>query len=381
MAEIVRDVVYPKKVWPPGFAEPVDLAPLVPFLKKRQEEFLAAGLPIPYVWRHDDQAVPGQLAKLLQGDGRLSLGWVKTAEVDDAGILVNRLEVPSDEDCERVKANRHVSPWIKWNWRDGSGKVWEGPSILHVAVAPRPVQIPTRPVPLSHDAHADLWLALGDYERGESMATEETPPVETPKETKEEKKEGYQDAELKDVLEGLAESGLPLPDTTSKKDFFDNLRAALKIRKAMNGGGSSTSAAPAPVEAAPTPTGVTMAHDDKPSKADLRNMKRDRKAMEDQITLALKEGRCDGPMAQEQLAALKELKLSYDDEGEIVPNKVSIWLSFVEKNPKGTFFPIEQRLAHKEVDDPDPGVSEGRPKLNPEVMAKLTGGMWKPPAA
>src|ERR1043166_7294787 len=103
MAEVKKDIAWPREVWPPGFTKPFDLAPLIPRLKARMDEMLAAGLPIPLVWKHDDRAVPGKEAQVLlsQGDGRLKLGDVTGGVIDEDGDLVSVFDVPDEKDREQ----------------------------------------------------------------------------------------------------------------------------------------------------------------------------------------------------------------------------------------------------------------------------------------
>lgn len=374
MARIRRDVAYPKKVWPSGFEKPVDLAPLIPQLEKRQREFKEAGLNIPFVWRHDDEAVP--VKNLQQGDGRLTLGSVESGAVDAEGVLVDEIEVTDEKNLPAVNANRHVSPWIKWNWRDGNGKVWEGPSILHVAVAARPVQTPQRAFPLSQDGYPEeLRLALADYEKGEAMP-------EAPEAPKKEKKteikpgEGFDE----DIIDCLKEYGLNLPPDTTEKNVWERIRIMCHAKK--EGGGGSSTSAETPVEAPDPahPVAMALSQDvkdqlERGKRAEAFALKAGRAGLAERIKKLRRNAALGKPVLDKLEAELKDVKLSLDDSGGPARCELIARIEALEEVPL-------LRLSHEgngepvELADPDPGSGDGS-KLNPKLMKRMTGGRWK----
>jgi hypothetical protein len=380
MPETWKDVVWPRRVWPPGFKAPVDLAPFIPALKKRADEFKAAGVPVPGVWKHDDSAVPGEeeIAKLSAGDGRLVYGRAKDARIDDRGVLQQLMDVPSDKDAEQLKTVQYCSPWIKWDWRDGSGKVWEGPSILHVAATARPVQLPQDAFKFSFDGTGplpDLRLALSDYERGDEMAEE-------PKEPKEKK-----DAAIKpgggfdkDVLKCLSDAGIHLPDDTDEKNFFERLRI---VCAAKNKGGSSAPV-PEPKEA-PMPPQVGLSHEqqqqiDRGKRAELFAINAGKQAVRARILALNPRGAISKDVEKELLAMLdgeKAIALSLDDTtGELAENKLLIMLSAYEKNPDGAAMG-NARLANGEQPREAPSPADEVNLQTADAITSRLGG--KPP--
>ncbi len=387
MSAVKKDAVYPVKVWPPGWDHGVDLTPMIPALKKRVDEFIAAGLPIPVVWRHDDGAVPGKekLGELMAGDARLALGWATGSSIDADGIFQGDLEIPDEADRNEMKKSRYVSPWIKDNWRDGSGKVWPGPSILHFAVTPRPVQHGQQPFALGHDGHSlDLRLALSDYERGEPMADDK------PKESKEkEPKVKDEGGKLKDIIKCLSELDPPiiLPSDTDETTFLDRLHVGCMTaggHKADDKGGDMNSPVPPPPGGKESPTevkdqanpmGLSLSHEDKALLEQAKGavafaQEVSRKDMLNRIT-KLRGNMAIGKPALDKLESeLTGLKLSLDPTGK--PNRSEV-LAKIE-----ALEDVPLLLSHNgEQPRPVPHPEEEKKEPDAHVMAKLTESRWK----
>ena len=136
--------------------------------RRRAKDMLAAGLSIPVCWNHQDVA-PVTAAERMALRERNTLGWVEDAH--DAGPLEFDIEAPVESDADRLKAVRFVSPEIQTDFRDGTGRLWPGKSITHVAVTGRPVQTGQRPFArLSHTQNGQpIRLSLEGYRMAEDM--------------------------------------------------------------------------------------------------------------------------------------------------------------------------------------------------------------------
>ena len=169
-------------------------------LERRAREMLAAGIPVPLSWEHEplDPAAFANAAEARSWRAKNNVGFLEAVETDPAGVLHTRVTVDSDEDARRIPSARYVSPTIKWDWKDGQGRVWTGPSITELAITARPVQYPQQPfraVQMSHSQRpgAAVQLSLdgyrpvqmGGYDMAEEkekpdMAEEKSEPPEKP---------------------------------------------------------------------------------------------------------------------------------------------------------------------------------------------------------
>lgn len=166
MATVKKDVLYPGiYTLPDGRTfkcEPDD----VPHFAQRMNDMLAAGLHIPVSWAHQASAVPmsdeewdAYRAKKAQ----LVVGHAKGAEINPDGFLENLLEIPDDKDRAQLPKTRFVSPMIQHDFIDPSGRKWEGPSIMHIAVTPRPIQTKQQPFASGAGAALSFCLSLDGF--------------------------------------------------------------------------------------------------------------------------------------------------------------------------------------------------------------------------
>lgn len=215
MAAFTKDVLYPGRyqLADGRWVEytPDDSA----HLAKRMKDMLAAGLSVPMAWEHQEIAPAGkaQLSAWLEKRERGTCGWAEDATVDGEGILGFKVEVPVAEDAKRMPAIRFVSPEIAEDYRDGTGKVWPGKSITHIAVTSRPVQPGQRPFQrLSQGQGGEngkrVRLSLGDF----TMADESDKP-EGGKKPPEKPAEGG--GELGPLIAALKAHGFIIPDSVA----------------------------------------------------------------------------------------------------------------------------------------------------------------------
>ncbi len=73
-----------------------------------------------------------------------TIAHLKGAEVR-GGVLGVLMDVTDPADLKQLAKTGYVSPYIDWDYTDPRGHLWPGPSILHVAVTPVPIQIEQEP--------------------------------------------------------------------------------------------------------------------------------------------------------------------------------------------------------------------------------------------
>ena len=131
--------------------------------------------------------------------------------------------MPSAEDAARLPSVRFVSPQIEPDFIDGDGREWDGPSIVHVAVTPRPVQHHQKPfTPVRMGV---VRLALEDYEMPDDEGKDKE--KKGPPEKSDKSEGGGGGFDLKKVMELLAGKGITLPDSTTDENFMEYLIVAL----------------------------------------------------------------------------------------------------------------------------------------------------------
>lgn len=386
MAVFEKDVLYVGKVQPPDRKEPIEFTPAdVQHYSQRLKDMLADGLQIPLAWEHQDQAKPltqQELDERRAELAKLTLGHACSADIDaDLGCLKVKSEIPLDEDAKRVRAIRFISPEIVWNYRDGRGKVWPGPSITHLAVTPRPVQ--HRQQPFKPTTLSLLRLSMSQYVRlGEYPMADEKKP---------EKKDGETALDsagmLKKVIECLGTVGLALGDGVSQDNFLERLYAACETKAAADGKipteeetTTTTEETPKPAEGQ-MPMMMSLQRDlatertraDRLEKGVIAKGKQELKTRACALLGFLTKPEVDGLVKD---IDKQPLRLSL--EGGIEPSTVSMQLAAYEKaaakmgtNPFGVQLSLGDP---KPVDPPDPAADAG--KVVPEVVARLSGGRY-----
>jgi hypothetical protein len=142
MATWHKDVLYPGdwhladgRVWhcPPAMVE---------YLQVRLSEMLAAGVPVPLMAEHQLKGTKLPTpAQLRAGKVQHCLGWVDQGLLTEGPVLECEGTVPDAGAAKSLESCRFVSPAINENVKDGTGRVWPGPSIYELAATPRPIQV------------------------------------------------------------------------------------------------------------------------------------------------------------------------------------------------------------------------------------------------
>lgn len=361
MAIFEKDVLYVGTVHPPGLSEPILFTDEdIQYYGRRMKEMLADGLQIPLAWSHQDRAKPMTQEEWDRRKAeleKLTLGHACAADVDpELGCLKVKIEIPVEEDARRVRAVRYVSPEIIWNYRDGRGKVWPGPSITHLAVTARPVQHhqqPFRQVALSM-----LRLSMSDYVRlGDIDVADE--PQNTPNNG-----DGAVDsgAKLKKVLEALAKVGLVLADDTTVDNLLDRLHSVALTKEAADNGSISSDddesrTTPSEKEISPVMMSLVQKELEPYKQALLRTH---RASLQSRIRRLLDTGRITRPIYQALAADCGKVHLSLDGMGDLIPSPLTAKIEAYEALDENSSWPATVRLGQETETDPPDGTDGGQ---------------------
>lgn len=289
-------------------------------MASRVKEMVREGLQIPACWDHQTDAKPDRLAMRA----KFNLGFVEDAEVTPEGYLSLVMDVPGEEDASRLPSVRFVSPEIVRDFVDGSGKKWDGPSITHIAVTPRPVQHKQQafqPVRMSLDI---VRLSLGDYEMAEEMKDEGS-----------ENKGG----EIKELIEALRGAGINVPDEVQD---IPGLIIAVKASSGQDGDTMDTPEEPdeEPIEEASSPVIMSLTRK-------LVDMEREK--LERRIKDLHSNGKVSRPVRDKLLADLKTERLSLTKTGDLGHSKLVSRVEAYEELEGVAFKGRRDRLGHGEI--------------------------------
>lgn len=325
----------------------------VAHLKQRLKDMTAAGLQVPVAWEHQDEAKPKSASERSGERAKWNLGFVVDAAETPEGYLVARADVPGEDDARRLPSVRFASPEIVENYTDGTGKVWPGKSITHIAVTPRPVQHnqqPFRSVQLSGNV---VRLSLSDRLSEENKTKEETPG------------EDQADAKFQECLDCLRADGYGLPDDTTPENIIERLHtAALTKRKVMGDQyGNQTTTGSEGV------TPVTMSMEQRLAATEKRLLQREKEQITLRIGSLFSTGRITKPMRDKLLQEAGAVQLSLDETGEIKEVKLLAKVEAYEALP-ASFGQADRLSANGDggitAVDPPEGMA-GPPRTREEV--------------
>lgn len=110
----------------------------------RAKEMLTSGIPIPVCLEHQPTVGLSHHEK-MQAQTAQTVGHIHDARIHPEGYLQFLVD-GSEQDHDILRRNKFVSPEIRQNVIDPrNGQRWQGPSIVHLACTPRPVQITGKP--------------------------------------------------------------------------------------------------------------------------------------------------------------------------------------------------------------------------------------------
>jgi len=327
----------------------------------RFAEMLKEGLHIPAPWRHDDKALP--LTEEQLGSNHNAGWWSKLWQEPD-GTLYGELEVPRDEDASRVGTTViEVSPYVREEWKDGSGKSWND-SILHLALVTHPVvknqenfqpvsSVPAMALSLSQLIEAPVGAIL--MQDAASNAGIGGPA-------------NASGASIRDALAALKAVGLDLPEDTSAENLIERIIVASRAIAAKGEEdippgkeqqpGKGTKEQPVPIAMGDITLGDTDMTDEQKKAFQLEKKKQEeavQRAKEDKekaIQFAIEQvhsgykarvkalvetGRITPHFVKERLEPMAEsFQLSLDEEGKQVQQPLDIILEALEALPENS---------------------------------------------
>jgi hypothetical protein len=379
-------------------------------LSQRMQEMISAGLSIPLAAEHQSKAIPLTAAeRKAEWVKKLTMGWAEAAELTPEGYLASVVEVPDEEDARRLPAVRFVSPEIQNDFVDGSGKLWPGPSITHLAVTPRPVQIHQRP--FERVSSSTVRLSLTDYE-GPEMADE----IKPDEDGGDGGKKGF---DLEALRKVLAEDGYSVPEQiTDPSQFLEHLHTAALSKKAALDAALGTEEeeeeeeeeetpdetpgnpepAPGPVMMSlcgrriqimprkrgreprtkgkkkpsggpnPTPTRLSQGAP-RQSAAEANLLKRERAGVLERIGALFQSGRITKPIHDKLKSEAGTVRLSLDDSGELAGNSLLTRVGAYEELPAGSAWPTTGALP-EDVRAVEPPLGTWSPEGNREAVSQ-----------
>lgn len=365
--EFTKDVLYVGKWHPPG-REPVEFKPDdLAHYARRVKDMLAAGLQIPLSWEHQDEAKPMTEADRKAAKAKHTLGWAKQAELHPDGYLTVVTEVPNEEDGKKLPAVRFISPEIVHDWKDGTGKVWPGPSITHLAVTPRPVQ--HKQQPFQKLGFSALRLSLADLRLAEDDNYDG-------KDTGQANDQNSQNGESKpkpaghlgNLIKELTDVGLVLPADTTPDNLIERLMTAVMTMKAAKKEAKEDEepypGTQPPQEAKQT---MQMSMEERVKATEARLLGMETAGLRDRIEALFTTGRVSKPIRDKLLEDLGKQQLRLSATGDLEPNPVVYRVESYEALEAGAAFPT--RLSHeggvREV--PPPPGTWGAPQTQKEV--------------
>lgn len=352
-------------------------------LHQRVKEMLAAGLQIPVAIEHQSSAKPmyhDDWERYLAERAWATCGYLVDAEVMPDGKLKLIFEVPNSDDAKRVEVIKFVSPEIMTDFVDGSGRMWDGMSITHLAVTPKPVQhIQDSVTRLSlSQRNRRNWpgfvrLSLGasnmaeeyeDLDNTEEIETEEEEIEETEsdeggeEEFAEEDEVFNEEPEVDPVstarmeaISSLAGLGIMLPDNVENElEFYKFIQvAAMNAKPAMEPDGDEEELPEEDLEDEfvpdeTMPTGVEEAPDDSPVMLSMAKISKLEKVYVDNFKQKIRQRiakveKNDPDAGADLLQKLPAVRFSlgYDKEGQprIKKNAFTIQLETAERLTNG----------------------------------------------
>lgn len=403
MTLITKDALYPGRYKLPDGRSFTCKPGEVHYYRKRMRDWLNAGLPIPVTWEHlkTDLSASDKAKNTISHLTDCAIGKDGAKEFLEIKFLSD-----DEADTKRLPKVKYVSPTIKWDVVDSTGKIWHGPSITDIAITPIPIQHGQKPFTLSQAGPEllPIHLSMEAYEPvhlGEFPPKDEEKPTEKPAEKKPEAEEPDADAEalaeqekaagltkkLQTCLEALATQGLVIgadiqPDL---EVLLDRLTTACHTKKAAETPGDvGPDGKPKSEENADGTSG-------KPTEVQGPMMMSQREQDTHRANLKLRIERLwnrkqiTKPMHDAMMSELNTVKLSAAKDGSLIEPKLLVKVESFEELPENyTAFKRGVNLsAATEVDDPPekrgsvPDV-ENQKKVG-KIMAEMANGTYKKP--
>lgn len=194
---------------------------------KNFRDMRAAGLRVPFPFRHDRQALPTEPGASSDPtynpeDSRHNGGFWEELYVDGSGELVGVVDVPdSHPDKDKIGTSiQEVSPLVLSDWTDGKGRKWKD-AILHIAGVTHPVipgQENFQPLAASEPLASAMSFALSNLLP--TTASKSSGPT----------------GSLATCIEALKMMGIELPPDTTAENLAERLVVACKAIAASRAG-------------------------------------------------------------------------------------------------------------------------------------------------
>jgi hypothetical protein len=429
MTSFLKDVLAAGRYFPPKVGKHIEFTGAdLRDLAARGNEMLRAGWGVPVYFEHGKGRVPFPLSmSKAEQQARGMAGEAKAFRTRG-----NKLEVVvgiDDGDAGQVETVGYVSPEIDFDIRTGDGRIWEGPSITHIAVTPTPVNTNQnrfrridKPIALSRYGSA-IRLSLGDLMNDDDADDlDETPDAENPGDGQEDEPEnpapaapGNKSTEKAavdgDLASALEQIGLFIPaDAMGSIAAFKNAllisaKTLLAAKAEMPGDDSPADdmppdetpldgkppAAAAPSEGVPSlpmgdgsnPIGMSRAKVDALEKAHSKIVAGHRQKYASRVSRLFNSGRVT-PAVRDRIAKrIPAIKLSLNDNLEPEPNELDELIATFEDLPPGAIpgagksrgitGPVDLSRA-KPVRPPSPGnPSQAQSEAVLEDWARTTG--------
>ena len=339
---------------------------------------LAEGWQIPVCWDHQPATEPVQMsvadrnAKIAKN----TFTFVRAYRLGSEGQLQSGVLPRDPKDTEQMKKTGFVSPRLRWNWTDPTGKKWPGWTVGHVAVTPYPVQHTQAPFDMSRaDAERPpINLSLGDYMADEKKKPEDDEIPGNADATTPEGDDGDddstlpplpdeaspvaglpapEDVHLKPAIAALASHGITLPPDTNAANFAERINIAITAIAGHQAKKDAEDAADKQEDdASPDPNnpdamavkvgGQTPTESKQPApvsmslaeqKATDKAIVLERRTITQRINRLNKTGRITPVIAQKLLAEARAVNLSFAESGELTPNSVTAKIDAYEALP------------------------------------------------
>lgn len=350
----------------------------VAHLKQRLKDMAAAGIQVPVAWEHVDEAKPQTAEQRASNRAKWNLGFTLDADETTDGFLVAKVDVPGEEDAKRLPSVRFASPEIVENFTDGTGKVWPGKSITHIAVTPRPVQHNQQPFKSVQLSGGVVRLSLTDRVGGDDQSVRQSlgerlseahavPEKNKTKEADVGEGKDQADAKFQECLECLRADNYGLPDDTTPENLIERLHTAALTKRKMMGDQYGTGGQSTPSGEGVSP--VTMSMEQRLVATEKRLLQREKEQLVLRIGNLFSTGRVSKPLRDKLLQEASTVQLSLDESGELKDIKLLAKVEAYEALPAS--FSTPERLSNGQGDDMTavdaPDGMAGAPRTREEV--------------
>ncbi len=306
---------------------------------------LAAGLDVPFCWEHQPGAQPHpvELSSAVYGDKDKRADWAKNVIAPAVDYRIksdpargNVLEAAFDKDrltvdeLNSIEKCGKVSCRLDKNFRDArDGKVYDGFSVSHIAVTPKPLEPNQKPFQMSQSCEESFYFGIAQDDDGDDddkpvkkQKTDDSAADDAPK-------GGSTDVAM--ICEALRGEGWNIPDEVVDAD---GLVIAIKAGSAPKSdpndpAGTGQAKTTTAAGAAPLMMSQSEMYAQRPAIVDA-----DRREVCRRIQILVESGRVAPPVAKQLQHEFSSFELSYDG-GNYASTGVIAELKAYEKLPEG----------------------------------------------